>query len=61
MEHVIEIKQTNMKRPNSGVTVESIGIMSETIIIKMEMVKKQSIANPILSPVSSGNVKMKRA
>lgn len=50
-----------MKTPNSGVTFESIGIISETIIIKIEIVKKQSMANPFLSPVSSGKAKMKSA
>ena len=60
-ENVIDIKLVSMKTPNRGVTFESIGIISETIIIKIEIVKKQSMANPFLSPVSSGKAKMKSA
>ena len=58
---MIDIKLANIKTPNNGVTFESMGIMSDTIIIKIEIVKKQSIANPFLSPVSSGKAKIKRA
>ena len=61
MEKVIDSILTNMKAPNSGVTLESIGIISETIIMRIEIVKKQSIANPILSPVSSGNANINKA
>ena len=37
-----------------GVTFESIGIMSETIIVRMDVVRKHWIARPMRSPEEAG-------